>query len=194
MRYIRKKKNFNSRYFPIEKDIVIIIRAEGENEEAALFAENIFYMYSSFAQKKKWKLEILNIKNKNSGGIEIIIFSIRGRHVYDSLQYETGVHRVQCVPKNQNSGKIQTSTITVAVFPDSNENTLNMDIVTNLQNQLNQDNFQERIRTYNFPQNRLTDHRISFTLYTLDLIMQGELEELINALKSRLNKKSNNFY
>ncbi|MCL2128722.1 MAG: PCRF domain-containing protein [Treponema sp.] len=143
-------------------------------------------MYSSFAQKKRWKLEVLKTKEKNSGGIEIIIFSIRGRNVYKKLQYEIGVHRVQCVPKNQTSGKILTSTISVAVFPDVHKNALNIDIVTDMKNQLNQNNSQERIRTYNFPQNRLTDHRINFTLYTLNLIMQEELEEIFSALKSRL--------
>jgi len=237
-----------------EKDIIMEIRAGTGGEEAALFASDLYRMYSRFAETKNWKFEIMNSNETELGGFKEIVFSVSGKNVYENLRYESGVHRVQRVPSTEASGRIHTSAVTVAVLPEADETEidirqedLRIDVmraggpggqcvnttdsavrITHLpsgitvhcqdeksqiknkakamrilrariyemeeakaaseraearKNQVGSGDRSERIRTYNFPQNRLTDHRINFTLYKLDLVMQGDVEELFDALK-----------
>ena len=237
-----------------EKNIIMEIRAGTGGEEAALFASDLYRMYSRFAENKGWKFEIMNSNDTELGGIKEIVFSISGSNVYENLRYESGVHRVQRVPETEASGRIHTSAVTVAVLPEADEteidikqDDLRIDVmraggpggqsvnttdsavrITHLptgitvhcqdeksqiknkakamrilrariyeaeaakaaaqraearKSQVGSGDRSQRIRTYNFPQNRLTDHRINLTLYKLELIMQGEAAELFDALK-----------
>jgi len=237
-----------------EKNIIMEIRAGTGGEEAALFAADLYRMYSRFAETKGWKFEIMNSNDTELGGIKEIVFSISGNNVYENLRYESGVHRVQRVPTTESSGRIHTSAVTVAVLPEADEteidikqDDLRIDVmraggpggqsvnttdsavrITHLptgvtvhcqdeksqiknkakamrilrariyemeeskaaaqraearKSQVGSGDRSQRIRTYNFPQNRLSDHRINLTLYKLDLIMQGDTAELFDALK-----------
>jgi len=237
-----------------EKNIIMEIRAGTGGEEAALFASDLYRMYSRFAETKGWKFEIMNSNETELGGIKEIVFSISGNNVYENLRYESGGHRVQRVPATESSGRIHTSAVTVAVLPEADETEidirqedLRIDVmraggpggqcvnttdsavrITHIptgctvhcqdeksqiknkakamrilrariyemeeakaaaqraetrKNQVGSGDRSQRIRTYNFPQNRLTDHRINLTLYKLDLIMQGDTAELFDALK-----------
>ena len=237
-----------------EKNIIMEIRAGTGGEEAALFAADLYRMYSRFAENKGWKFEIMNSNDTELGGIKEIVFSISGNNVYENLRYESGVHRVQRVPDTESSGRIHTSAVTVAVLPEADEtdidikpDDLRIDVmraggpggqsvnttdsavrITHLpsgltvhcqdeksqiknkakamrilrariyemeeakaasqraearKSQVGSGDRSQRIRTYNFPQNRLTDHRINLTLYKLDLIMQGDTAELFDTLK-----------
>jgi peptide chain release factor 1 len=236
-----------------EKNIIMEIRGGTGGEEAALFAADLFRMYTRFAESKGWKYEVMSANETALGGFKEITLSISGKSVYGSLRYESGVHRVQRVPETEASGRIQTSAATVAVLPEAEEteitirnedlridvmraggpggqcvnttdsavrlthiptgivviqqdeksqiknkakamrvlrtrlfeleeNKKNAERAANRKSQVGSGDRSERIRTYNFPQNRLTDHRINLTLYKLDLIMQGDLEELIEGL------------
>jgi len=237
-----------------EKNIIMEIRAGTGGEEAALFASDLYRMYSRFAENKGWKFEIMNSNETELGGIKEIVFSISGNNVYENLRYESGGHRVQRVPDTESSGRIHTSAVTVAVLPEADETEidirqedLRIDVmraggpggqsvnttdsavrITHLptgltvhcqdeksqiknkakamrilrariyeaeeakaaaqraearKTQVGSGDRSQRIRTYNFPQNRLTDHRINLTLYKLELIMQGDVAELFDALK-----------
>ena len=237
-----------------EKNIIMEIRAGTGGEEAALFAADLYRMYSRFAETRGWKFEIMNSNETELGGLKEIIFSVSGKNVYENLRYESGVHRVQRVPTTEASGRIHTSAVTVAVLPEADETEIDIrqedlridvmraggpggqcvnttdsavrithipsGIVVHCQDEKSQiknkakamrilrarlyemeeakaaseraearksqvgtGDRAERIRTYNFPQNRLTDHRINLTLYKLDLIIQGDVEELFDALK-----------
>lgn len=235
------------------KNIIMEIRAGVGGEEAALFAKDLFKMYLGYADIMGFKTEILDSHETDLGGFKEVIFSISGKDVYKYLKYESGVHRVQRVPETEASGRIHTSTATVAVLPevdevevDINPDDLRIDvyhasghggqnvqkvatairiihkptgIVVTCQDersqsqnklkamrilrarlldlyeqkkeeeitsarraQIGRGNRNERIRTYNFPQGRVTDHRINLSLYNLEEIMEGNLNELINAL------------
>ena len=237
-----------------EKNIIMEIRAGTGGYEAALFAADLFRMYSRFAETRGWKFETMSSNETELGGIKEIIFSISGSNVYENLRYESGVHRVQRVPATEASGRIHTSAVTVAVLPEADETEINIrpedlridvmraggpggqcvnttdsavriihlptgitvhcqDEKSQIKNkakamrilrariyemeaakaaaeraesrktQVGSGDRSERIRTYNFPQNRLTDHRINLTLYKLDLIIQGDVAELFDALK-----------
>jgi peptide chain release factor 1 len=237
-----------------EKNIIMEIRAGTGGEEAALFAADLYRMYSRFGETRGWKFEIMNSNITELGGFKEIVFSVSGNNVYENLRYESGVHRVQRVPATEASGRLHTSAVTVAVLPEADEteidikpDDLRIDVmraggpggqcvnttdsavrITHLpsgitvhcqdeksqiknkakamrilrariyemeeskaqseraearKNQVGSGDRSERIRTYNFPQNRLTDHRINLTLYKLDLIMQGDVAELFDALK-----------
>lgn len=237
-----------------EKNIIMEIRGGAGGEEAALFAADLFRMYSRYAETKGWKIEVMSLNETELGGLKEIIFSIAGKNVYENMRYESGVHRVQRVPATEASGRIHTSTVTVAVLPEAEETEIDIKqedlridvmraggpggqcvnttdsavrithipsgIVVHCQdeksqiknkakamrilrarlyemeeqkaqteraearkNQVGTGDRSERIRTYNFPQNRLTDHRINLTLYKLDLIMQGDVQELFDSLK-----------
>ncbi|MBG0766463.1 peptide chain release factor 1 [Sphaerochaeta halotolerans] len=240
---------------PMEgKDIIMEIRAGTGGEEAALFAANLFRMYSHYADTKGWKIEVLSSNETGIGGYKELVLSISGKDVYGSLRFESGVHRVQRVPETESGGRIHTSAVTVAVLPEAEETDieirqeeLKVDVMraggpggqsvnttdsavrlTHLptglvvicqdeksqiknkakalrvlrsrlfdleeekknreraearKSQVGSGDRSERIRTYNFPQNRLTDHRINLTLYKLELIMAGDLDEVIEALK-----------
>ncbi len=247
---------------PLEgKNIIMEIRAGTGGDEAALFAADIFRMYSRYAEKKHWKMDIMSQNETGIGGLKEIVVSISGKDVYGSLRFESGVHRVQRVPETESSGRIHTSAITVAVLPEAEETDieirpedLRIDVMraggpggqcvnttdsavrmthipTGLvvicqdeksqiknrakalrvlrsrlyeleeskkqqeraderKSQVGSGDRSERIRTYNFPQNRLTDHRINLTLYKLDLVMEGELDEVIDALKIAAGEKA----
>ena len=237
-----------------EKNIIMEIRAGTGGEEAALFASDLYRMYSRFAETRGWKFEIMNSNETELGGLKEIVFSISGSNVYENLRYESGVHRVQRVPATEASGRIHTSAVTVAVLPEADETEIDIkqedlridvmraggpggqcvnttdsavriihlptgitvhcqDEKSQIKNkakamrilrariyemeeakaaasraearktQVGSGDRSERIRTYNFPDNRLTDHRIGLTLYKLDRIMEGEIGEVFDALK-----------
>jgi len=240
---------------PLEgKNIIMEIRAGTGGEEAALFASDLYRMYSYYAESMHWKIEEISSNATELGGYKEIILSINGKDVYGNLRWESGVHRVQRVPETESGGRIHTSAVTVAVLPEAEETEveirqedLRIDVMraggpggqcvnttesavrithipsglvvicqnqkSQLQNraeamrvlrsrlydleagrkareraeerksQVGSGDRSERIRTYNFPQNRLTDHRINLTLYKLDLIMEGQLQDVIEALK-----------
>ena len=236
------------------KNIIMEIRAGTGGDEAALFAADLFRMYSRLAEHRKWKIEIMSSNEINLGGFKEIAFSIGGKSVYGDLKYESGVHRVQRVPTTESGGRVHTSAVTVAVLPEAEDTDieikqedLKIDVyrssgpggqsvnttdsavrITHLptgvvvtcqdeksqiknkakalrvlrarlfeaeearkakeradarKSQVGSGDRSERIRTYNFPQNRLTDHRINLTLYKLDSIIEGSMDEVIEALK-----------
>ncbi len=236
-----------------ERDIIMEIRAGAGGDEAGLFAADLFRMYSRYAQSKGWAVDIVNVNESGIGAFKEIIFEISGRGAFSRLKYERGVHRVQRVPTTESSGRIHTSTATVAVLPKAEEidisinpDDLRIDIfhsggaggqnvnkvatavrITHLptgivtvcqdersqlrnknkamsvlrsrlldmerrkqeaevteqrRSQVGTGERSEKIRTYNFPQDRVTDHRIGLNLHNLDRILEGELDELIDAL------------
>ncbi len=236
-----------------ERDIIMEIRAGTGGDEASLFAADLFRMYSRYAQSKGWQVDIIDSSESGVGGFKEIIFEVKGKGAFSRLKYERGVHRVQRVPVTESSGRIHTSTATVAVLPEADEvevainpDELKIDfyhsrgaggqnvnklatavrvthlptgIVTTCQDERSQlrnrkkamsvlrarlldlerrkqeaeitkqrrlqvgtGERAEKIRTYNFPQDRITDHRIGLTLHNLPRILSGELGELIDAL------------
>ncbi len=243
------------------RNIIIEIRAGTGGEEAALFASNLYRMYSRYAERNNWKADIIDLNETDIGGLKEIIFQIRGRSVYSKLKHESGVHRVQRVPTTESSGRIHTSTATVAVLPEVSDTEVKIDpadlridtyrasgaggqhvnktdsavrivhiptgIVVGVQkersqhqnkaraleilrariydmyssqaedeltqtrrSQIGSGERSEKIRTYNFPQNRVTDHRINFTSYRLMEIMDGDIEELVTELAAAdINKR-----
>ena len=235
------------------KNVIIEIRAGVGGEESALFAGSLYRMYSMYAESRRWKLEVANVNDTELGGIKEISFVIEGAGAYSRLKYESGVHRVQRVPETEASGRIHTSTVTVAVLPEVDEvefqinpadlqidtfrssgaggqhvnktesairithlptgmvvecqdersqyknkdramkilasrlaeaarEKQNAELAAERRSQVGTGMRNERIRTYNFPQGRVTDHRIGLTLYKIDQIMDGALDELIDAL------------
>ena len=236
-----------------DRNVIIEIRGGAGGEEAALFANSMFRMYSMYAQTKGWKTEVISSNPTELGGYKEISFSVEGEGVYAKLKYESGVHRVQRVPETEAQGRIQTSTITVAVLPEVEEVDVEInpadlefqtyrssgaggqhinktesairiihhptgvvvecqeersqyknkdkalkvlksrllkekqdkqasEIAENRKMQVGTGDRSERIRTYNYPQGRVTDHRIGLTLYKLEEILNGSLDEVIDAL------------
>ncbi|WP_322791904.1 peptide chain release factor 1 [Bellilinea sp.] len=239
-----------------ERNVIMEIRAGTGGEEAALFAADLFRMYSRYAERRNWSVEILSQNETGIGGFKEIIFMVKGRGAYSRLKYESGVHRVQRVPETEASGRIHTSTVTVAVLAeveevdiDIPESDIRIDIYrsagaggqnvqknstavrlthiptgivvacqderSQLQNRLRamsilraklyeiEENRRqqeldearrsqvgtgersEKIRTYNYPQNRVTDHRINLSSFNLPAVMDGELDEFIEELSLR---------
>ena len=236
-----------------DKDVIMEIRGGAGGEEAALFAGDLFRMYSRYAESQGWRVEMMDSNPTDLGGFKEVVFSIAGAGAYSRLKFESGVHRVQRVPDTESSGRIHTSTVTVAVLPEVedvdvqiNQNDLRIDTycasgaggqhvnktesavrithlptgvvvqcqdeksqlknkeqamrvlrakvleiaqeeqraetAQNRKSQVGTGDRSERIRTYNFPQGRMTDHRIGLTLHKLDFIMNGDLTETIDAL------------
>ncbi|MGS0765818.1 peptide chain release factor 1 [Syntrophomonas curvata] len=236
-----------------EKSVIMEIRAGTGGEEAALFAGDLFRMYTRYAELQGWKIDIMDSHYTDIGGIKEIIFVVDGHGAYSKLKYESGVHRVQRVPSTESGGRIHTSAATVAVLPEAEEveveidpNEIRVDVycssgpggqsvnttqsavrITHIptglvvtcqdeksqhknkakalrvlrarlkeimeaelsaemagtrKNQVGSGDRSERIRTYNFPQGRVSDHRINLTLHKLDLILEGQLHEIIDAL------------
>ena len=135
-----------------ERNVMLEIRAGTGGEEAALFAGDLYRCYTRYAERQRWKVELMSLSEAGQGGIKDVVVSIEGRGAYSKLKYESGVHRVQRVPATEASGRIHTSAATVAV------------------------------RAYNFPQSRVTDHRINFTSHQLQSVLDGHLDDLIGAL------------
>jgi peptide chain release factor 1 len=236
-----------------DKSVIMEIRGGAGGEEAALFAQSLYRMYTMYAEAMGWKSEILNLNATELGGIKEVSFLIEGEGAYSRLKFESGVHRVQRVPETEGSGRIHTSTVTVAVLPEAEEVEIevnpgdlqidtyrsggaggqhvnktesairithlptgtvvecqdersqhknkekamrilrsrlyerkleeqNAQIASDRRSQVGSGDRSERIRTYNFPQGRVTDHRIGLTLYKIEQIMNGDLEEIINSL------------
>jgi peptide chain release factor 1 len=239
-----------------ERNVVLEIRAGTGGDEAALFASDLFRMYSRYAERRGWKIDVMNSSSTGVGGIKEVIATFEGRGVYGRFKYESGVHRVQRVPATEASGRIHTSTATVAVLPEAEEvdiviepkdiridtccssgpggqsvNTtysavrlthLPTGIVVSQQDEKSQiknrqkamkvlrsrlyemelrkqqdaiakerrgqvgsGDRSEKIRTYNFKENRVTDHRINFTMHQLEDALDGDIDELINQMESR---------
>lgn len=236
-----------------EKNVFMEVRAGTGGDEAGLFAEDLLRMYRMFADKQRWKTEIMSISEQGVGGIKEVVFLVKGKGAYSKLKYESGVHRVQRVPATESSGRIHTSAATVAVLPEVedvdiviNQNDLRIDVyrasgnggqcvnttdsavrITHIptgvvvtcqdeksqlknkdkamkilksrlyekyqeeqnkdiadarKSQIGSGDRSERIRTYNFPQGRVTDHRINMTIYQLDSFLNGDISEMIDAL------------
>ena len=236
-----------------EKNVMVEIRAGAGGDEAALFASELYRLYVRYAERKRWKTEIVSLNENGIGGFKEVVFMVTGQGAYSKLKYESGVHRVQRVPETESGGRIHTSTATVAVMPEAEEfdieidmNDCRIDVMrasgnggqcvnttdsavrlthmptgiviysqtekSQLQNkekafrllrsklydlelerrqseesearrsQIGTGDRSEKIRTYNFPQGRVTEHRIKLTLYKIDSVMDGELDELIDSL------------
>lgn len=236
-----------------ERNVIVEIRGGAGGEESALFSAVLFRMYSMYAEKKGYKVEIVNANETELGGYKEISFMIEGEGAYSRFKYESGVHRVQRVPETESQGRVHTSTTTVAVLPEAEDVELEIDpkdlkidtfrssgaggqhinktssairithlptgtvvecqdersqyknkdkalkvlksrllkekqdkqaseIAANRKSQVGTGDRSERIRTYNYPQGRLTDHRIGLTLYKLEDILNGNLDEVIDAL------------
>ena len=236
-----------------ERNVIVEIRGGAGGEEAALFAGELFRMYSMYAEAKHWKVEILSANATDIGGYKEVSFAINGSGAYSRLKFESGVHRVQRIPSTESGGRIHTSTVTVAVLPEVedveveiNQNDLRIDVfraggpggqcvnttdsavrITHIptgvvvscqdeksqhknkdkamkilrsrvydifiqqqndaisaerKSQVGTGDRSERIRTYNYPQGRVTDHRIGLTLHRLDAVLNGDLDEIIDAL------------
>lgn len=236
-----------------DKNVFVEIRGGAGGDEAALFAAELFRLYSRYAERNRWKVEIVSVNENGLGGFKEIIFMIQGKGAYSKLKYESGVHRVQRVPVTESGGRIHTSTVTVAVLPevedvevDIDMNDLRIDVfrssgnggqcvnttdsavrithiptgiviscqdeksqlknkdkalkvlrarlyeqelakqqasvAQNRKSQVGTGDRSEKIRTYNFPQGRLTDHRIKLTIHRLDAVMDGDIDEIINSL------------
>lgn len=236
-----------------DKNVIVEIRAGAGGEEAALFAGSLYRMYGMYADARRWKIEPINANETELGGYKEISFSIEGAGAYSRLKYESGVHRVQRVPETESSGRIHTSTVTVAVLPEAEDVELeinptdlqidtfrssgaggqhvnktesairithlptglvvecqdersqhknkeralkvlrsklydqmlaeqNAEIAAERRSQVGTGDRSERIRTYNFPQGRVSDHRINLTLYKLENFLNGDLDEMVDAL------------
>lgn len=236
-----------------EKNVLLEIRAGAGGDEASLFAQDLFRMYSRFAEKKGWKWEVMNASYSPIGGFKEIIVNIQGNKVYSQLKFESGVHRVQRVPQTEASGRIHTSTVTVAVLPEADEVDIEIDpkdlkieafgasgpggqnvnrnytairvshkpsgLIVSCQDEKSQHRNKEKalkilrtrlleiaqseqhkkiseerrtqvgtgersekIRTYNFPQSRVTDHRLNLTVHQLQGVLDGGLDKIISAL------------
>ncbi len=236
-----------------ERDVIVEIRAGTGGEEAALFAANLFHMYQRYAERRRWKTEVINTSEAGAGGYREIVFEVHGKGAYSRLKFESGVHRVQRVPETEAQGRIHTSTATVAVLPEVDEvdvdidwNDVRIDIfhsggaggqnvnkvstavrMTHLPSgivvicqdersqaknrakaeavlrariyeserakaaaeqagtrkaQVGSGDRSEKIRTYNFPQDRVTDHRVNLTVHSMPRILDGEIDGLIDAV------------
>ena len=183
-----------------DKNVIVEIRSGAGGEEAALFAASLFRMYSMYAERKGWKVEIMNENPTELGGYKEISFSVEGEGAYSRFKFESGVHRVQRVPETESQGRIQTSTVTVAVLPEAEE----VDFELNPAD-LQIDVFRSSgaggqkvnktssaIRVTHIPtgmvvecqdeRSQVSDHRIGLTLYKIEAIMNGDLDEIIDAL------------
>lgn len=241
-----------------EKNVVLEIRAGTGGDEAALFAGELFRMYSKFAERQGWRIDVMSSSETGIGGIKEVIATIEGRGAYSKLKYESGVHRVQRVPATEASGRLHTSTATVAVLPEAeevdihiNEKDLRIDtfcssgpggqsvnttysavrithiptgvvvsqqdeksqiknrakamkvlrarlyemelqkqqdaIARDRRSQVGTGERSEKIRTYHYKENRVTDHRVNFTIYRLDDVLNGDLDEVLDALITHYN-------
>ena len=236
-----------------DKNIIVEIRGGAGGEESALFAHSLYRMYTMYAEKRGWTVELLSMSETELGGCKEVVFQISGDQVYSRMKFESGVHRVQRVPETESQGRVHTSTVTVAVLPEAEEvdfainpadlkidtfrssgaggqhinktesairithlptgmvvecqdersqhknkdkamrvlrtrlyeaelEKQNAAIAADRKNQVGTGDRAERIRTYNFPENRVSDHRIKLTLYKLDQFLNGDMDEILDAL------------
>ena len=237
-----------------ERNVIIEIRGGAGGEEAALFANSLYRMYSMYSAQKGWTIEVLNANETELGGYKEITFSVSGEGAYSRFKYESGVHRVQRVPETESQGRVHTSTVTVAVLPEAEDVELDIneekdlkidvfrssgaggqhinktssairithlptgmvvecqdersqfknkekalkvlrsrlleqkqqaqddEIAANRRSQVGTGDRSERIRTYNYPEGRISDHRIGLTIYRLEQVLNGNLDEIIDAL------------
>lgn len=236
-----------------DKNVIVEIRGGAGGDEAALFAAELYRMYVMYAERNRWKIEMMNLNENGIGGFKEVVFMINGKGAYSKLKYESGVHRVQRVPVTESSGRIHTSTATVAIMPEAEDVDVELDlndckfdvfrasgnggqcvnttdsavrlthiptgIVISCQDEKSQlknkdkalrvlrsklyelemekaqsaeaearksqigtGDRSEKIRTYNFPQGRVTDHRIKLTTHQIDSVMNGDLDEIIDSL------------
>ncbi len=242
-----------------EKNTIVEIRAGTGGEEAALFAADLLRMYSRYAEGRRWKIDILSSSPTGAGGYKEVIFAVEGQGAYSRMKYESGVHRVQCVPATESSGRIHTSAVTVAILAEADEvdldikpEDLRIDVYrssgpggqsvnttdsavrvthvptglvvqcqdeksqhknkakalkvlrsrllekvlqdqekersTDRRQQVGTGDRSEKIRTYNFPQGRVTDHRIGFTLHKLEAILAGDIDDIVDSLTAHDNE------
>ncbi len=243
-----------------EKNVILEVRAGAGGDESSLFAQDLFRMYSRYAEKRSWQFEVMSTSLSPIGGFKEVVVNIRGKNVYSSLKYESGVHRVQRVPKTEAAGRIHTSTVTVAVLPEADEVDVKLDpkdlkieafgasgpggqnvnrnytairithlpsgmvascqdeksqhrnkekalrilrsrlmdiaqrerdeaIAKHRRSQVGTGERSEKIRTYNFPQSRVTDHRINLTSHNLQGILDGDLNEFIESVVLHFQKQ-----
>jgi peptide chain release factor 1 len=236
-----------------DKNVIVEIRGGAGGEEAALFAGDLYRMYTRYAERGGWRTELMSVSESDTGGVKEVIFQINGRGAFSRLKYESGVHRVQRIPVTESSGRIHTSTVTVAVLPEAGDVDVDIDmndvridvfrssgnggqsvnttdsavrvthaptgIVISCQDEKSQlknkdkalkvlraklyalelekqrslvsaerrsqvgtGDRSERIRTYNFPQGRVTDHRVGLTLHKLDAVLDGDIDEIMDTL------------
>lgn len=236
-----------------EKNVIVEIRGGAGGDEAALFAAELFRMYTKYAERQRWKIDMMNLNENGLGGFKEVVFMINGKGVYSKMKYESGVHRVQRIPVTESGGRIHTSTSTVAIMPEAEEVDVELDlndckfdvfrssgnggqcvnttdsavrlthipsgIVISCQDEKSQlknrdkalkvlrsklyelelekahnaeaearksqvgtGDRSEKIRTYNYPQGRVTDHRIKLTLHQLDNILDGNMDEVVDSL------------
>lgn len=243
------------------KNIILEIRPGTGGDESTLFCNDLFRLYSRYIEKNNWKLDIITLEDNGIGGYKEVVVSISGQEAYDKLKYETGVHRVQRIPKTESGGRIHTSAVTVAILPEADENDVDISstdlkidtyrasgaggqhvnttdsairithlpsgmvvtcqdersqiknkakalrvlrtrlkehqeeeqhkkIAEERKSQVGTGDRSERIRTYNFPQNRITDHRINYTAYNLDKFMDGEIDEVVELLTKHFKEET----
>lgn len=243
-----------------EKDVIVEVRAAAGGDEASLFAGDLYRMYSRYAERRRWQVEVLDSNQSDLGGFKEIVFEVRGRGAYSRLKYESGVHRVQRVPETEAQGRIHTSTATVAVLPEADDVDVHIDqedlridvfragghggqnvqknetavrithlptgivavcqdersqlknktkamavlrarlldreqsrqreqIDSNRRAQVGSGDRAEKVRTYNYPQDRMTDHRAGYTRHNLPALLDGDLDDVIDALAEQENSE-----
>src|SRR5207248_1004411 len=166
-----------------EKNVIVEIRAGEGGEEAALFALDLYRMYSRYAERHRWRTEILSQSLSEKGGFKEVIFRVAGKGAYSKLKFESGVHRVQRVPATEAQGRIHASTATVAVLPAAEEREAAESSARRAQ--IGRGERAEKMRTYNFPQDRITDRRLGYNVSNIERRMDGEIDEMIDALAAQ---------